>query len=130
MKSLNDENKKEIAKLLDYLWRRMTDAQCLMIIDMDGNILDSKTSTSFQSEYDIKWQQKIAKKISLRFPMANFYKDLGGLETTVNMFKKHVVISRMLNSNKILIVIIKKNPSSIAFSLSAISDIENWPSVM
>lgn len=92
-----------------------------MIIDVDRNILGSRVSESFKKEHNIKWQKQIVKKVSLRFPMADFYK-LGGLEITVNLFKKYVIINRMMNSNKILVVITKKNPIDMALSLGIISD--------
>lgn len=49
--------------------------------------------------------------------MSDFYKELGGLEITVNLFKKYVVINRMIHSDKILVVISKKIPIYIALSL-------------
>ena len=51
-----------------------------MIIDRNGNILDSKASSSFEKEFGIKWQKNVAKKISIRFPMADFHKELGALK--------------------------------------------------
>ena len=121
------EKKELIEKYLDYFWRNLTDPQALMIIDMDGNILDSKIAECFKNEYDVMWQKRIAKKISLRFPMADFYTELGGLEITVNLFKKYAVINRMINFDKILVVITKKIALDIATSLGIISNSENWP---
>ena len=121
------EKKESVGKLLDYFWRSITDLESLMIIDRNGNILDSKASSSFEKEFGIKWQKNIAKKISIRFPVADFHKELGSLEITVNLFKKYAIINRMINSDKILSVIIRKDPENIALLLGVISNSENWP---
>ena len=113
--------KKEYAK---YLWKSIPDLGALMMIDNEGNLIEHKNSVQFEKDYGLPWLRYIAKKISLRFKIVDFHKEMEGLQLTINVFKNHAMLVKELNLNYILVLIL---PPTNANSLTAwIRDNAEW----
>jgi len=123
----NNSSKNHHAKILEFLSEFVSGFEAIMIVDKEGNLTEYNVSKKFKREHHVQHLKRIAKKISLRFPMAGFYKELGGLKITVNLFKKQaVIVCRLLKSNCILIVICPKQPIQIASTLAILDDQKKW----
>lgn len=61
--------------------------------------------------------------VSVRFPLSDFHKQLGGLKMTINVFEdKAIVVKKTEDENIIIVVIVPRNEKSIRDAIFAISD--------
>ncbi len=100
---------------LNYLEENISTLGALMIIDNNGEILAHKISPKFEKEYDLSWLRDVAKKVSRRFKIADFHKEMEGLQLTINIFKKYEMLVRSLNYTFILIMIIPASEEGITY---------------
>ena len=110
--------------LTNFLHNSIPDLEATLIIDKDGTLLEYKFSEEFQKNYNMVWVRNIAKKVSVRFKIKNFHKELEGLHMTINIFKRHILMVRSLSNNIILVMILAAN-TDIRNSLDVVLDIKN-----
>lgn len=91
---------------VNYLWKNIPDLGALLIINNSGKILEKKTSSEFRKENNLIWLKNIAKKVSIRFKIEDFHKELEGLQLTINIFKEYAILVKSLNPSYMLIMII------------------------
>lgn len=89
----------------NYLWKNIPDLGALLIIDKQGKIIERRNSELFNKEYNIRWLEKISKKISLRFGIKNFDKEMEGLQLTINMFKNFAMVVKPLKHNLLVLIV-------------------------
>ncbi len=90
----------------NYLWENIPDLGALLIIDNSGRIIEKRTSSEFIKEYNLPWLKNIAKKVSIRFKIEDFHKEMEGLQLTINVFKEYAILVKSLNLNYMLIMIV------------------------
>lgn len=90
----------------NYLWENIPDLGALLIIDNSGRIIEKRTSSEFIKEYNLPWLKNIAKKVSIRFKIEDFHKEMDGLQLTINVFKEYAILVKSLNLNYMLIMIV------------------------
>jgi hypothetical protein len=95
----------------------------VIILDQEGKIIESKISEDMENDYHLLWLKFFAFIVSLRFPMAGFDTQLGGLEMTVNLFKEKAVIVKMLDRKHIVTIIVPRTPQSITSAINALSGV-------
>jgi len=110
--------------LTNFLHDTIPDLEATLIIDKDGTILEYKFSEEFQKNHNILWVRNLAKKVSIRFKIKNFHKELDGLRMTINIFKRHILLVRSLSNNIIILMILAAN-TDIRNSLDVALDIKN-----
>ncbi len=110
--------------LTNFLHDSIPDLEATLIIDKDGTLLEYKFSEEFQKNYNMVWVRNIAKKVSVRFKIKNFHKELEGLHMTINIFKRHILLVRSLSNNIILVMILAAN-TDIRNSLDVVLDVKN-----
>ncbi len=110
--------------LTNFLHNSIPDLEATLIIDKDGTLLEYKFSEEFQKNYNMVWVRNIAKKVSVRFKIKNFHKELEGLHMTINIFKRHILMVRSLSNNIILVMILAAN-TDIRNSLDVVLDVKN-----
>ncbi len=110
--------------LTNFLHDSIPDLEATLIIDKDGTLLEYKFSEEFQKNYNMVWVRNIAKKVSVRFKIKNFHKELEGLRMTINIFKRHILLVRSLSNNIILVMILAAN-TDIRNSLDVVLDVKN-----
>jgi len=113
--------------LVNYLWKNIPNLGAIMLINNDGDIIHQKTSAQFEKEQDVGRLKYIARKVSVRFKIADFDKELGGLAMTINVFKGNtVMLVRSLNPTH-LIVMMMPIRSDISTTLNFMKDVKKWP---
>jgi len=110
--------------LTNFLHDTVPDLEATLIIDKDGTILEYKFSEEFKKNHNMLWVRNIAKKVSIRFKIKNFHKELEGLQMTINIFKRHILLVRSLSDNIIIVMILGAN-TDIRNSLDVVLDIKN-----
>ena len=110
--------------LTNFLHDTIPDLEATLIIDKDGTILEYKFSEEFQKNHNMLWVRNLAKKVSIRFKIKNFHKELDGLRMTINIFKRHILLVRSLSNNIIILMILAAN-TDIRNSLDVALDIKN-----
>ena len=110
--------------LTNFLHDTVPDLEATLIIDKDGTILEYKFSEEFKKNHNMLWVRNIAKKVSIRFKIKNFHKELEGLHMTINIFKRHILLVRSLSNNIIIVMILGAN-TDIRNSLDVVLDIKN-----
>lgn len=110
--------------LTNFLHDTVPDLEATLIIDKDGTILEYKFSEEFKKNHNMLWVRNIAKKVSIRFKIKNFHKELEGLQMTINIFKRHILLVRSLSDNIIIVMILGAN-TDIRNSLDIVLDIKN-----
>lgn len=92
-------------EFLNYLGENISDLGALLIVDNQGKILVHEISSDFKKEYDFVWLKNIAKKVSIRFKIKEFHKEMEGLQLTINVFKNYALVVRPLNSTFLLMIV-------------------------
>jgi len=110
--------------LTNFLHNTIPDLEATLIIDKDGTLLEYKFSEEFKKNHNMIWVRNIAKKVSIRFKIKNFHKELEGLKMTINIFKRHILLVRSLSTNIIIVMILAAN-TDIRNSLDVALDIKN-----
>ena len=124
MASTNDAWKE---KLIEDVWLKIPNLEGVLIIDTHGNVLENKISKKLEKSEDITWLKNIAKKVSGRFGFDGFDKELEGLRMTINVFARHIMISRPIRESKNLLILIMPLSNDIwnhMVSVSTIDDLE------
>ena len=123
--STRDDKGKE--PLVNYLWKNIPNLESIMIINNDGDIIHQKTSAQFEKEQDVGRLKYIARKVSVRFKIADFDKELGGLAMTINVFKGNtIMLVRSLNPTH-LIVMMMPIRNDISATMNVMKDVKEWP---
>jgi len=113
--------------LVNYLWNYIPNVESIMIINRDGDIIHQKMSMKFKEEYDLDRLKYIARKVSVRFKIDNFDKELGGLAMTINLFKKNTfMLVRSLNQMHLLVLMMPIH-YDITKTLKIMEGITEWP---
>ena len=102
-----------IKTLKKYLSENIPDLDALLVVDKGGNIVEKEVSSQFKIDHDDSWLTFFGMKVSARFSMSEFHKQLGGLRMTVNVFKEKAAIVKMLETNHFLIVIVPWKTTSV-----------------
>jgi len=123
--STQDDKGKE--PLVNYLWKNIPNLGAIMLINNDGDIIHQKTSPKFEKEHDVSRLKYIARKVSVRFKIVDFDKEMGGLAMTINVFKGNtIMLVRSLNPTH-LIVMMMPIHSDISTTLNFMKDVKEWP---
>jgi len=113
--------------LVNYLWKHIPNIQSIMIVDRDGDIIHQKQSMKFREEHDLNRLKYIARKVSVRFKLDDFDKELGGLGMTINLFKKNTfMLVRSLNQTHLLILMMPIH-YDIEKTVKVMEGITEWP---
>jgi len=67
----------------------------------------------------------LAKLVSIRYRIGGFDKLLGGLETTINVFKNKTMFVRGLQDDNILVVLVPKKYENLTDTLNAIQTLKH-----
>lgn len=123
--STRDDKGKE--PLVNYLWKNIPNLESIMIINNDGDIIHQKTSTQFEKKHDVGRLKYIARKVSVRFKIVNFDKELGGLAMTINVFKGNtIMLVRSLNPTHLIIMMMPIR-NDISTTMNVMKDVKEWP---
>lgn len=123
--STRDDKGKE--PLVNYLWKNIPNLESIMIINNDGDIIHQKTSAQFEKKHDVGRLKYIARKVSVRFKIVNFDKELGGLAMTINVFKGNtIMLVRSLNPTHLIIMMMPIR-SDISATMNVMKDVKEWP---
>ena len=123
--STQDDDGKE--PLVNYLWKNIPNLGAIMLINNDGDIIHQKTSPKFEKEHDVSRLKYIARKVSVRFKIVDFDKEMGGLAMTINVFKGNtIMLVRSLNPTH-LIVMMMPIHNDISTTLNFMKDVKEWP---
>lgn len=112
-------------KIATYLWNKIPGINAILTIEKDGRPIESRISVEFEQEYETNWLKSLATLVSIRYPIADFHKQLSGLEMTVNIFKEKIVIVRQLDISILLIGIISKQ-TDLNMVIDCFSLEKNW----
>lgn len=94
----------------------------LLIVNQNGRIIESRVSQLFEKQHDVHWIKKFAMIVSVRFPLSDFHKQLGGLKMTINVFNDKAVVVKKIENEDMIVVIVPRNERSIRDAIFAISD--------
>ena len=78
----------------------------VIIISNKGDLLDYQLAKSFLKKYNYKSVKYLTNLVSLRFRISDFSQLLGGLEMTINRFKDGIMVSKSLNHDNIMIMLL------------------------
>jgi len=107
------------------LTKIITDIQLLIILDKKGNLLSYLCSEDCTKDHDLTDFRNLAKLVSIRYRIGGFDKLLGGLETTINVFKNKTLFVRGLQDDNILVVSVPKKYENLADTLNAIQTLKH-----
>jgi len=106
--------------LEDIIQKTIPDYHAMMVIDKQGNLASYLVCKSCADEHNLSDLQQISKIISIRYNLGGFQNNLGGLESTVNVFKDHFLIVRSILKDKFLAVMVPKTLENLPARLSAV----------
>ncbi len=113
--------------LINYLWKNIPNLGSIMLINNEGDIIHQKTSAQFEKEHDVGRLKYIARKVSVRFKIVDFDKELGGLAMTINVFKGNtIMLVRSLNPTHLIIMMMPIR-SDISTTMNVMKDVKEWP---
>jgi hypothetical protein len=119
-----DKLDQKFYNMLEILSENIPEVEDLIIINQEEEIVENKISENMEKyEYHVLWLKFFSFTISLRFPIAGFNTQLGGLEMTVNLFKEKAVMVKMLDKEYMVIVIVPRTPQNISSAITTLSDI-------
>ena len=101
------------------------DIQLLIILDKKGSLLSYLCSEDCTKDHDLTDFRNLAKLVSIRYRIGGFDKLLGGLETTINVFKNKTLFVRGLQDDNILVVSVPKKYENLADTLNAIQTLKH-----
>jgi len=102
------------------LTKIIPDIQLLIILDKKGNLLSYLCSEGCTNDHDLNDFHNLAKLVSIRYRIGDFDKLMGGLETTINVFKNKTMFVRGLEDDNILVVSVPKKYENLIDTLNAI----------
>jgi len=106
--------------LEDIIQKTIPDYHAMMVIDKQGNLASYLVCKSCADEHNLSDLQQISKTISIRYNLGGFQNNLGGLESTVNVFKDHFLIVRSILKDKFLAVMVPKILENLPARISAV----------
>lgn len=115
-------NHTQINDMIDSFSKNIPNLDALLIINQNGKIIESRVNQFFKKQHDIDWLKKFAMIVSVRFPLSDFHKLLGGLKMTINVFDGKAVVVKKTDDENMIIVIVPRNEKSIRDAIFAISD--------
>ena len=95
-------------QLADFLWENVPGLEALLIITLNGNVIEHRTVPQYEKGYNAEWLKHFGSLISTRFQTGDFRKQLGGLDMTVNIFENRAVLVSPLRTNHILTLIMPR----------------------
>ncbi len=108
--------------MIDSFSKAIPNLDALLIINQNGRIIESRVNQFFEKKYDIDWLKNFAMIVSVRFPLSDFHKQLGGLKITINVFDEKAVIVKKTDNENLVVVIVPRNERSIRDAIFTISD--------
>ncbi len=108
-------------KLTEYFWKNAQPLDALLIIDNGGNILDHKVSLEIKKTRNADWLKKIANKVSIRFKIVDYTKELGGLAMTINVFHGKIMLVKVLSQKHTLVLLIPRG-NNLTQTINTVSD--------
>ncbi len=115
-------NHTQINDMIDSFSKNIPNLDALLIINQNGRIIESRINQFFEKQYDLDWLKNFAMIVSVRFPLSDFHKQLGGLKMTINVFEDKAVVVKKTENENIVIVIVPRNEKSIRDAIFTISD--------
>ncbi len=107
------------------LTKIIPDIQLLIILDKKGSLLSYLCSEDCTKDHDLTDFRNLAKLVSIRYRIGGFDKLLGGLETTINVFKNKTLFVRGLQDDNILVVVVPKKYENLIDTLNAIQTLKH-----
>jgi len=105
--TLTNEN-----KLLDTIQKTIPELYSMLVIDKAGDLQSYFVSETCAGECDLSHLKEVAKLVSIRFGIGGFDKIGGGLDLTVNVFGKHLMLVRPISQDRILAIMIPRTDSN------------------
>ena len=115
-------NHNQIHELANSFSKNIPNLDALLIINQNGKIIESRVDQLFEKQHDIDWLKNFAMIVSVRFPISDFHKQLGGLKMTINVFENKAVVVKKTENEDLIVVIVPRNERSIRDAIFAISD--------
>jgi hypothetical protein len=115
-------NHTQFHDMIDSFSKAIPNLDALLIINQNGRIIESRVNQFFEKKYDIDWLKNFAMIVSVRFPLSDFHKQLGGLKITINVFDEKAVIVKKTENENLVVVIVPRNERSIRDAIFTISD--------
>jgi len=115
-------NHTQIHEMINSFSKEIPNLDALLIINQNGKIIESRVNQLFEKQHDIDWLQNFAMIVSVRFPLSDFHKKLGGLKMTINVFDDQAVVVKKTENEDMVIIIVPRNEKSIRAAIYAISD--------
>lgn len=101
------------SEFVDYLWENISEISAILIINDKGKILEDKIASQFKKKYNNSWLKNITAKISTRFTIKQFDKEMEGLDLTVNIFKNYAILVKPLKAKLILVMIVSTTDKNL-----------------
>lgn len=115
-------NHNQIHEMANSFSKDIPNLDALFIINQNGKIIESRTNQLFEKQHDNSWIKKFAMIVSVRFPLSDFHKELGGLKMTINVFDEKAVVVKKTEGENMIVVIVPRNEKSIRGAIFTISD--------
>ena len=115
-------NYTQINDMANSISKDIPNLDALLIINQNGRIIESRINQFFEKQHDHDWLKNFAMIVSVRFPLSDFHKQLGGLKMTINVFDDKAVVVKKTKNENMVIVIVPRNEKSIRDTIFTISD--------
>jgi len=112
-------------EIVGKLSKIIPDIQLLIILDKKGSLLSYLCSEDCTKDHDLTDFRNLAKLVSIRYRIGGFDKLLGGLETTINIFKNKTLFVRGIQDDNILVVSVPKKYENLTDTLNAIQTLKH-----
>jgi hypothetical protein len=115
-------NHNQMHEIANSFSKEIPNLDALLIVNPNGRIIESRVNQFFEKQHDIDWLKNFAMIVSVRFPLSDFHKKLGGLKMTINVFNDKAVVVKKTEDENMIIVIVPRNEKSIRDAIFVISD--------
>ena len=115
-------NHTQINDMANSISKGIPNLDALLIVNQKGRIIESRVNQFFEKQYDLDWLKNFAMIVSVRFPISDFHKKLGGLKMTINVFEDKAVVVKKTEGENLIVVIVPRNEKSISDAIFTISD--------
>jgi hypothetical protein len=115
-------NHNQIHEMANSFSKDIPNLDALLIINQNGRIIESRINQLFEKQHDTDWIKNFAMIVSVRFPLSDFHKLLGGLKMTINVFDNKAVVVKKTENENMIVVIVPRNEKSIRDTIFTISD--------
>jgi len=99
-------------KLLDTIQKAFPELYGMIVLDKAGNLHSYFVSETCAGACDLPHLKEVAKLVSIRFGIGGFDKLAGGLDLTVNVFSKDLMLVRPISQDRILAIMIPRTDSN------------------